>query len=443
MMKKIAIIGAGAAGCMCAIELARRDRDVEVHVFEAGRKALAKVAVTGGGRCNVTNSFRHYLDERGRYTNLDRAYPRGDKLMRKALSRFSHEDAYEWFDRESVRLLTQEDECVFPVSQDAMEIVTTLLRLMEKNGVRLHLNAKVSRIAPPCPPARESYELQFANDSSSPRGGCPSQNEGNEGSLMEGAFDMVIVTTGGSPREEKLSFLRDFDLEIVPPVPSLFTFNLAGAEKGELMGTVVTHVTTSLAGTPYKAQGPLLWTHWGVSGPAILKLSSYAARHLAENDYKGTLMVNWCGDNKEEEVRQMLAVMMKDNAQKIVTNVYPEFLTQKHWIVLLNTCSIPLTQRWGALNNTHLNRLANILTAQSLTITDRCHYKEEFVTCGGVALSNINIKTMEAKKYPGLFFAGEVLDVDAITGGFNLQAAWSMAQCVATNGKCRIENGKL
>ncbi len=392
----IAIIGAGAAGCFCAIEIKRRLPMAEVHVFEAATKALAKVAVTGGGRCNLTNSFAHYKDERGRLTNLQLAYPRGDKLMRKLFGAFGPEETYEWFEREGVKLLVQDDECVFPVSQDAMEIVNTLLTLMHNLGVHLHLHSRITDI----------QEVMSAHDA-------------------------VIVTTGGSPKASGLNFLDSLHLDIIPPVPSLFTFNIAGEQNQRLMGTVVEHVSVSLAGTRHRAEGPLLWTHWGMSGPAILKLSSYAARHLADNDYKGTLIVNWLGDKKEDDAHQMLESMMCANSQKVVTNVYPEIFTQKHWTEILQACSIPLTQRWGALNKTHISRLASALTAQSFTITGRCHYKEEFVTCGGVSLSEISAKTMECKKHPGLYFAGEVLDVDAITGGFNLQAAWSMAYRIA------------
>lgn len=237
----------------------------------------------------------------------------------------------------------------------------------------------------------------------------------------------VIVTTGGG----KSAFLSSLGIQQTATVPSLFTFNIEKQPLQTLMGTVVEKAQCSLAGTPFRSHGPLLWTHWGVSGPAVLKLSSYAARHLEEHDYKGTMLVNWCDGRKEDEVRGEIMQLMERNQQKNVTNVYPDYLTQKHWTQLLDACSIPLTQRWGALNKTHLNRLVNILTAQPLSITGRCHYKEEFVTCGGVALSDVNPKTLEHKHLPGLYFAGEVLDVDAITGGFNLQAAWSMAYVVS------------
>lgn len=405
-MNKVSIIGAGAAGCFCAIEIKRCNPDMDVHVYERGTKALAKVAVTGGGRCNLTNSFADFIDENGRYKDLHLAYPRGDKLMRRVFAGFSHEDTMKWFKNEGVKLVVQTDGCVFPQSQDAMEIVNTLLRLMQRVGVRLHPGMKLEKIEKS---DETGYNLFFDKEK------------------MPISSKYVIITTGGG----KAKFLQPLNIKMTETLPSLFTFNLAGAPCQELMGTVVEDVVVGLAGTKMKACGPLLWTHWGVSGPAVLKLSSYAARTLAEREYKGTLIVNWCGDMREEEVRGLLMSMLDGNANKNVSNIYPTFLTQKHWLHMLNACAVPHTQRCGALNKTHLNRLVSMLTAQQLTISGRCHYKEEFVTCGGVALSELSAKTLEHKEYKGLYFAGEATDVDAITGGYNLQAAWSMGYTVA------------
>lgn len=402
--KKIAIVGAGAAGCFCAIELKRRMPQVQVDVYEGASKALAKVAITGGGRCNLTNTFNEIA-------NLADAYPRGERLMRRMLSRFSQEDTWRWFEDAGVALIAQDDECVFPQSQDAMEIVNTLLRLMHHYGVCLHLHHKVSDIT--------------HNDD-----GIYTLSFGQEGITSTHA-DYVVVTTGGDPKATRRKMLSSLELEMEQPVPSLFTFNLSDNSIKQLMGTVVKDVTVMLASTRFRANGTLLITHWGVSGPAILRLSSYAARHLAENDYKAHLVVNWCGDVNEEEVRSMLRKLSEENGAKLITNVWPERFTSRHWQQLIERSSIPLTQRWASLNKKLFNRLVNTLVADQYEITGRCPFKEEFVTCGGVSLSNISMKTLECKKHSGLYFAGEVLDVDAITGGFNLQAAWSMAFCVA------------
>ena len=383
----IAIIGAGAAGCFCAINLKRMLPDADIHIFESKGKALAKVAVTGGGRCNLTNTFN-------KVSNLQDVYPRGEKLMRRALTVFSAEDTCAWFEREGVRLVTQEDECIFPQSQDAMQIVNTLLYDIKGLGVQLHLNEKVAYV-----------DLN--------------------------KWDRVIVTTGGHATPAGFSMLEALSIPIEQPVPSLFTFNVSGDWHQLLMGTVVEDVQAFIPGTKFRSRGALLLTHWGMSGPAALKLSSYAARYLAEHDYLTPLCINWMGESSEQEVRQLLQDMMQQHAQKLITSVYPQQFTSKHWSVLLTRMGIPLTQRWGALNTKHLNRMLTVLTSDTYQITGKCPFKEEFVTCGGVSLKAININTLQSKQYPNLYFAGEVLDVDAVTGGFNLQAAWSMGYVVA------------
>lgn len=412
MKNTVSIIGAGAAGCFCAIEIKRHKPEWDIHVYERGTKALAKVAITGGGRCNLTNSFADFIDNNGRYRDLHLAYPRGDKLMRRMLGEFSHEDAMKWFKTEGVRLVTQEDECVFPESQDAMEIVDTLIKLMRKYGVELHTGMalqKIERLSTTENIDEMGYNMYFNEE------------------RIPISSKYVVITTGGG----KSKFLHTLGIKMIDTLPSLFTFNLENAPCQELMGTVVENAVVGLAGTKLKSRGALLWTHWGVSGPAILKLSSYAARILAEQDYKRTLIVNWCEGKGEAEVRSELSELMAHNANKNISNIYPHYLTQKHWVQILKQCSVPATQRCGALNNVHINRLVSTLTAQQLRISGRCHYKEEFVTCGGVALTELSPKTLEHKTLNGLYFAGEVTDVDAITGGFNLQAAWSMGYIVA------------
>lgn len=386
---KVAIIGAGAAGCFCAVNIKRMNPDAVVEVFEGGSRPLAKVAITGGGRCNLTNSFEGIR-------NLGEAYPRGDKLMKRMFAVFDHNDTMEWFEHEGVRLVTQDDNCVFPASQDAMQIVHTLTYLMSKYGVKLHLGHRITDIQ----------------------------------DVMRD-FDRVVVTTGGSPKLTGLGFLSSLNLEIAQPVPSLFTFNIKDPITA-LMGAVVEGASVKLAGTKFKSCGPLLITHWGMSGPAILKLSSYAARYLAENQYRASLLVNWLGDDyNDQSALTMLQDIAKRNPQKQISSVHPEMLTSRIWQYLIEKCGIPSDRRFAELSKKHYNVLVTTLTNDTYRIDGQSRFKEEFVTCGGVALSNINMNTLEAKKYPGLYFAGEVLDVDAITGGFNLQAAWSMAYVIA------------
>jgi hypothetical protein len=361
--------------------------NANVHLFESKGKALAKVAVTGGGRCNLTNTFKGVK-------NLQEVYPRGEKLMRRALSVFSAEDTCTWFEKEGVRLVTQEDNCIFPQSQDAMQIVNTLLYNIKGLGIQLHLNEKVTHI-----------DLN--------------------------QWDRVVVTTGGHATPQGFSLLEGLEIPIETPVPSLFTFNVQGDWHQQLMGTVVEEVQAFIPGTKFRSHGALLLTHWGMSGPAILKLSSYAARYLAEHGYQSPICINWMGTMTELEVRQIIQNLIQQNAQKLITSVYPQCFTNKHWGILLTRMGIPLTQRWGALNTKHLNKMLTVLTADTYQITGKCPFKEEFVTCGGVSLKSININTLQSKQHPTLYFAGEVLDVDAITGGFNLQAAWSMGYVVA------------
>lgn len=439
---KIAIIGAGAAGCFCAIELKRRMPSASVEVFEAGTTALAKVAISGGGRCNLTNSFEGI-------SSLSIAYPRGDKLMKRLFRSFDQRSTWQWFENEGVKLVLQEDHCVFPASQDAMEIVNTLLARMRQAGVTLHTKRKVTGIFPRPEggytiSVAELSKVQSLRQAQRPDSLAPesiiSVPEPVEGPILQKSqrldkhnclADIVVVTTGGSPKLSGLGMLDGLDLEIVPPVPSLFTFNLPGSPVRELMGTVVENASASLVGTKFKASGPLLITHWGMSGPAILKLSSYAARYLAENEYSATLSVNWFGDAGEQDVRDRITALSKDSPQKQILNTHPSELPSRLWNYLISKCGIREDARWAELGSKGMNRLVNTLINDEYQIRGKSRFKEEFVTCGGVALSNINLNTLESKTHPGLYFAGEVLDVDAITGGFNLQAAWSMGYTVA------------
>ena len=374
-MPSVAIIGAGAAGCFCAAELRRRAPELSVTLFEAASKPLAKVAITGGGRCNLTNSFEGIR-------SLSEAYPRGERIIKRALQAFSQKDTLEWFQSRGVPLVLQPDHCWFPQSQDAMDIVRCLLRSLK--GADIRLNSRVDNVQ----------------------------------TLLE-SYDAVVVTTGGAPKG--LPFLKGLGLELVPPVPSLFTFTIPDPSLRSLMGLVV-EASIGLAGTPFKADGPLLITDWGLSGPATLKLSSYAARHLAESGYKGTIMVNWLNAN-EAQARELLQETAAQNPQKQVSTTH--LLQSRLWSHLLAKADLRPDIRWAELGSKGFNRLVAVLTADSYPLTGKSKFRDEFVTAGGVSLSNINPNTLECKQHPGLYFAGEVLDIDAITGGFNLQAAWS------------------
>lgn len=320
--------------------------------------------------------------------------------MKRALKAFSQEDTIRWFSARGVPCVLQEDHCWFPASQDAMDIVRCLLRGMQ--GADIRLGCKVQRIEPTT----------------------------QAGYLVNGEpFDAVVVTSGGAPKG--LPFLESLGLEIVPPVPSLFTFTVGDPALRSLMGLVVP-AAVGLNGTPFKADGPLLITDWGLSGPAALKLSSYAARHLAETGYKGTLAVNWLSIN-EQQARERLLATASAHPQKLLTSTPPERLPGRLWEHLLAKAGLRSNLRWAELGAKGLNRLVATLTCDTYPLAGKSRFREEFVTAGGIALSNIDPGTLECKAHPGLYFAGEVLDIDAITGGFNLQAAWSTGYVVATS----------
>ena len=405
---KVAVIGAGAAGCFCAIQLRRSMPDASVDVYEAGRKPLAKVAITGGGRCNLTNSFDGVV-------NMAEVYPRGTQLMKRALKHFSPQDTWRWFESEGVALVLQDDRCVFPASQDALEITGTLMRLMRQTGVSVHTGCRVSSIVPPSGECRR-FSISFVRE---------------DGSEAVASADAVVVTTGGSPKASGISFLSPLNLELVPPVPSLFTFRVDDTGIKALMGNVVDKVTLSIPGTKMKASGTLLLTDWGFSGPAALKLSSYAARYLSERSYNSPVAVNWLGDANEQDARGMLQGIISSSGKKMITGARPDCLTSRLWEHLLSRAGLRTDMRWGELGSKGFNKLVSTLACDCYRICGRAAFKEEFVTCGGVSLDNIDINTLECKKHPGLYFAGEVLDVDAVTGGFNLQAAWSTAYICA------------
>ena len=400
---EITIIGAGAAGCFCGALLGAdaslKRSGARITIYEAGRKPLAKVAITGGGRCNLTNSFKD--------TTVEKAYPRGARMIGRLMAGFSNEDTCGWFTSRGVALVTQEDQCVFPKSQNAMQIVDTLLGSLREGGVRIVTESPAKRIEP----SAEGYIIHFD--------GKPSVRAA-----------VVLVAIGGLATAKMQELFQGLDLEIEKPVPSLFTLKTDSAVR-ELAGTVVNPAQASLQGTKLSAVGPLLITDWGFSGPAILKLSSYGARTLSETGYKGTLAINWMYGSSEEELRGWLQKAASANPEKQVASVHPERLTSRLWNFILNKASIRENIKFAELSPKMAGRLCSTILCDCYPVTGRARFKEEFVTCGGVALGQLNQATLECKRYPGLYFAGEVMDVDAVTGGFNLQAAWTTGYTVA------------
>jgi len=389
--------------------------EVAITLFEAGPKPMAKLSITGGGRCNLTNSFRGIR-------SLGEAYPRGERVLQRALKAFSEEDTVRWFEAEGIPLVLQPDHCWFPRSQNALDIVRCLDRGMR--GAELRLRTPVLSVRDTLGPSGLGMTNPVIPNAPSV---IPSEASVSHYTVNNEPFDYVVVTTGGAGKG--LPFLEGLGLEMIPPVPSLFTFTVPDPSLRSLMG-LVTEASVGLAGTSFKADGPLLITDWGLSGPATLKLSAHAARYLAECQYKGTVVINWLNAN-ENAVREQLREMAAENPQKLLSSVHP--VQQRLWEHLLERAGLRKDMRWAELGSKGLNRLTATLTADSYPLSGKSKFREEFVTAGGVALSNVNLSTLESKRHPGLYFAGEVLDIDAITGGFNLQAAWSTGYVCAQN----------
>ena len=400
MATKTAIVGGGAAGFFLAVNLKEMVPEMEVTIFERSPRVLAKVEVSGGGRCNCTNSFAGVSD-------LSQVYPRGHRLMKRLFNVFDHEDAYRWFEQHGVPLVTQDDECVFPQAQDSHAIIDCFLALARRFGIRI----------------RKGVKVQSLSD------------------LRD--YDFVAVTTGGSPKGEGLRWLAELGHETEAPVPSLFSLSTDDTRLHELMGLVVDNAEVHIQGTKLRAEGALLITHWGLSGPVALRLSSYAARHLADAGYQAALSVNWVQQN-EAEVQAALQEMAVREPQKQLTTCNPFGVQQRLWAYLSEKALAGRsTIRWSELNKKDVNRLVNVLVNDTLQMVGRAPFKDEFVTCGGIALKAVNPATLESRHVPHLYFAGEVLDIDGVTGGFNFQAAWTTAYTVACSICKSLEDNHL
>ena len=391
---KVAIVGGGAAGFFAAISAKQHWPDASVCILEKSNKFLAKVKISGGGRCNVT----HHCPD---IQELAKAYPRGEKQLRKAFHQFSANDTIEWFESRGVPLKTYPDGCIFPLANDSQVIIDSFLKACKQLGVELMLQQTISKIEP------------LTN------GVSLVQNE------QEQFYDRVIVCTGGQPKLSNLNWLEELGLDIIEPQPSLFTFNMPKNPICELMGTVVTNASAKIEGTKLTGRGPLLITHWGMSGPAILLLSAWGARILAEKNYHFHVLVNWLDDAKEDNLRAQLEQTSQAQAGKKISNWNPTPLTNRLWLHLLERSEINPDLRWSALGKKGLNRLVNTLLNDRYQVQGKTTFKEEFVTAGGLSLSEIDFQTMRTKKIPQLSFAGEILDIDGITGGYNFQAAWT------------------
>lgn len=374
---------------------------LQVIIIEKTGKLLSKVKVSGGGRCNVTHAcFQN--------SNLIKNYPRGASFLKKSFSGFSATDTVEWFEKRGVHLSTESDGRMFPDTNTSDTIIECLIKEANRNQVQIMLNSQVERIEQ----LASGFMLQLNRDRNI-------------------RADYVCLACGGLSHSNQFGWLTQLGHSIVPPVPSLFTFNLPKHPVTALMGVTVTDVLVKLAGSNLQQRGPLLITHWGFSGPAILKLSAWAARELADKNYEASVIVNWLPEFHENSVREKLQQLRMTQAAQKITARNPFSLPARLWEYLLHTAGIAELTRWADLPAKEQNLLAKILTGQSFTISGKTTFKEEFVTAGGISLSELDAHTLESKKMPGLYFAGEVIDVDGVTGGFNFQNAWTTGYIAA------------
>ncbi|UZD23521.1 NAD(P)/FAD-dependent oxidoreductase [Algoriphagus halophytocola] len=389
---KIAVIGGGAAGFFAAIHAS--SSGCEVEIFEKSSKVLSKVKVSGGGRCNVTHQPMEI-------SKLVKNYPRGEKFLKRVFRKFSSAHTISWFESHGVPLKVEKDGRMFPVSDSSQTVIDALLREVQKLKVEVKLSCAVDAIRL----MESGFELKTS-----------------KGTFE---FDRLIIATGGHPKLTGYGFLAGLKHQVLAPIPSLFTFNTPRESLKELMGLSVGNGIVKLAGTKFTYQGPILVTHWGISGPAVLKLSAFGAKWLQESDYQATAIIQWNANFGEEALQSNLkSFALKHPNKKVSTNALFD-IPGRLWEHFCHKAEIDADQVYGSLGKKQLNKLVQNLFCYNLKVEGKTTFKEEFVTAGGVSLEGVNPETMESKYHPNLYFAGEVLDLDGITGGFNFQAAWS------------------
>ncbi|MDX5345700.1 MAG: NAD(P)/FAD-dependent oxidoreductase [Hymenobacteraceae bacterium] len=395
MAQRVVVIGGGAAGFFGAIACAEANPDVRVVLLEKTSKIIAKQALSGGGRCNVT----HHCFSVPQFVQH---YPRGGKALKTAFRTFSASDTIAWFQKHGVKLKAEPDGRMFPVTDDSATIVNCLLQQARRHHIDIKTGTGVTALIK----TEKGFKLTLST-----------------GQVL--AADQVLIATGGSAKAESYKWLQELGLQVVPPVPSLFTFNVPASPLKPLQGVSVPKARVKIAGQKLEDEGPLLITHWGFSGPAVLKLSAWGARTLQQLNYHFTVLINWVPDENEESLRAFLKDFREKSPKKVVASNPLFGLPQRLWKALTELAEIPAEVRWAELPAKNQNKLLEALLRCEFQVKGKTTFKEEFVTCGGLALQEVNHQTFESKKIPGLYFAGEVLDIDGITGGFNFQAAWT------------------
>ncbi len=412
---EVIIIGGGAAGFFGTIACKEANPQLKVTLIEAGRKPLAKVRISGGGRCNITH---HCFDP----VRLVEHYPRGGKALRGAFTQFQPQDTVKWFESRGVELKTEADGRMFPTTDNSETIINCLMQAADKAGVILRTGVAVKSVFK-CDLSPSPSPMRIGEIDEKEKGSF--QVALKNGEILN--CDRLLIATGSNLLGYR--WAKNLGHKIVTPVPSLFTFNIKDTRLQGLAGVSVQHAQVKLGSGKNKLEqtGAILITHWGLSGPAILKLSAWAARSLYDNKYHATLQINWLPEYNQETLKQDLLQFKEEHPKKKIANYCPLDLPKRLWQSLVNYAGIKPDKIWAELSKKELNKLVLELVQGQYQITGKGVFKEEFVTFGGVSLKEINFKTMESKKCPGLYFAGEILDIDGVTGGFNFQSAWTTA----------------
>lgn len=395
------VVGGGAAGFFAAIEFASLRPERKTMILEKSGKVLSKVKVSGGGRCNVTHNCNNPFE-------LARHYPRGSKMMKSLLSKFGAMDMVQWLAERKVYLHAEDDGRMFPVTNNSQTIIDCFIHEVELKKIKIVLNEGVEAIKK----TSDGILLRCRT-----------------GRLYKAKA--ILIATGGNPTLEFYRWIAETGSRVRNPIPSLFTFNEPTREFADLMGLSVENAEVRIEGTKFRQVGPLLVTHWGFSGPAVIRLSAWAAEYLFENKYNFKILINWTGTATEDEIRTTFEEQRKSNPKQKIAR-HPLFgLPQRLWQRLCLRSEISDDKVWGEAANKSLNRLLEQLIRCRFAISGKTTFKEEFVTCGGVELNQIDHTTLESTQFPGVFFAGEVLDIDGETGGFNFQAAWTTGYLAA------------
>ncbi len=405
--KTLVVIGGGAAGFFCAVNAARLSPQLSVVLLEKSGKLLSKVKVSGGGRCNVTHACFNITD-------MLKKYPRGASFLKKAFQHYFTTDTIQWFQERGVPLKTEADGRMFPASNTSQTIIDCLLTEATKYKVDIRMHADVKGISIDQEATSENFTLILGQDK-----------------IMKA--DYLCIASGGYPKMAQFDWLSKMKHNIQSPVPSLFTFNIPKNPLTQLMGISVENATVKIAGSKLQQSGPLLITHWGLSGPAVLKLSAWAARELEQSNYEFKIHVNWVTAYNEHSLKEKIQEVRFEIAAQKIANRNPFGIPSRLWEYFMQQCGIDADCRWADLPAKEQNKLVKILSAQELQVQGKTTFKEEFVTAGGIQLSDIDANTMQSKLHPNLYFAGEVIDVDGVTGGFNFQNAWTTGWIAANN----------